>query len=143
MQYTPLKATRERLQSVAAGLGLRHHGRHDIGPTWYGDAATLVAVAVASLPLVHWLLDREMGPHNEDGSWRRNWAEGEVRDCPGGLLLLPYLHLLLLVPLLLQRLLLLLLPRCSKSPDCCQVASSGGGRWVTEDEERKGGHKGS
>ncbi|EFJ49442.1 hypothetical protein VOLCADRAFT_117238 [Volvox carteri f. nagariensis] len=76
MYYTPLPETRQRLKQVAARLGLRHRGLYDIGPTWYGDVATLIAVANASLPLVYYLLDREYDK-NPDGSWRRNWAAGE------------------------------------------------------------------
>ncbi|GIM08485.1 hypothetical protein Vretimale_12492 [Volvox reticuliferus] len=76
MHYTPVLETKQRLQRVAAGLGLRHRGHHDIGPTWYGDVATLIAVANASIPLVYHLLDREFGGE-PDGSWRRKWAAGE------------------------------------------------------------------
>ncbi|KAG2434028.1 hypothetical protein HXX76_007757 [Chlamydomonas incerta] len=76
MHYTPLPGTSERLQRVAGDLGLRHRGRHDIGPTWYGDVRTLVALAQASLPVVHHLLDAEFDTH-ADGSWIQNWVAGE------------------------------------------------------------------
>ncbi|KAG2453835.1 hypothetical protein HYH02_002042 [Chlamydomonas schloesseri] len=76
MHYTPLPGTGERLRRVAGDLGLRHRGRHDIGPTWYGDARTLVALAQASLPVVYHLLDEEFEAA-PDGSWKQNWVAGE------------------------------------------------------------------
>ncbi|KAG2501633.1 hypothetical protein HYH03_000138 [Edaphochlamys debaryana] len=76
MPYTPHPTTGERLRAVAASLGLTHAGIHDIGPTWYGDVPTLLALASASLPLVHHLLDRHFDKA-PDGSWRQNWAQGE------------------------------------------------------------------
>ncbi|KXZ55622.1 hypothetical protein GPECTOR_2g1172 [Gonium pectorale] len=76
MHYTLLPDTSARLRRVAAELGLAHRGVHDVGPTWHGDVRSLVALANASLPLVHHLLDSQFAKE-PDGSWRQNWAAGE------------------------------------------------------------------
>ncbi len=78
MVYVTVPETAARVKHVADRLGLQHRGVHNAGPAWYGDAATVVAVGNLSVPLLYHLLDEHF-EKNPDGTWRQNWAQGEVR----------------------------------------------------------------
>lgn len=78
MVYVTVPETAARVKQVADRLGLQHRGVHNAGPTWYGDAATVVAVGNLSVPVLYHLLDEHF-EKNPDGTWRQNWAQGEVR----------------------------------------------------------------
>lgn len=76
MVYVTVPETAARVKQVADRLGLQHRGVHNAGPTWYGDAATVVAVGNLSVPVLYHLLDEHF-EKNPDGTWRQNWAQGE------------------------------------------------------------------
>jgi hypothetical protein len=68
--------TRRRLVSVASDLGLTHKGRHNLGPTWLADAATICAFANYSIPVLHHIITEEF-EQLPGGGIAQKWSQGE------------------------------------------------------------------
>lgn len=75
-EYGVLPETRARLVRVADDLGFRHKGRHNLGPTWLGDAATIIDMANRTIPVLHHIITREFEQLPEGGI-KQQWLKGE------------------------------------------------------------------
>jgi hypothetical protein len=76
MDYVLVPATSQRLVKVAAELGLQHQGVHNVGPSWYGDAQSLLRLANLSIPVMHHIYSRHF-EHRPEGGLVQAWGSGE------------------------------------------------------------------
>lgn len=84
MEYVLLPSTAERLKRIATTtLGLRHRGHHNVGPTWYADAATVVAIANLSIPIMHHIYAREFEQAPGGAGLIQRWQQGARSFCAG------------------------------------------------------------
>ncbi|GAX80048.1 hypothetical protein CEUSTIGMA_g7487.t1 [Chlamydomonas eustigma] len=75
-EYGILPATQDRLKRVAKDLGFSHKGRHNLGPTWVGEPATIIAMANYTIPVMHHIITKEF-EQLPGGGIAQKWYQGE------------------------------------------------------------------
>ncbi|KAG1665442.1 hypothetical protein FOA52_005784 [Chlamydomonas sp. UWO 241] len=76
MLYQIENETAARLVRIAGDLGLRHDGRHNIGPTWLGDADTIFELGNRTIPVLYHILTKEF-EQVPGGGVAQKFLEGE------------------------------------------------------------------
>eukprot|EP00195_Chlamydomonas_chlamydogama_P006615 CAMPEP_0202903444 /NCGR_PEP_ID=MMETSP1392-20130828/24466_1 /ASSEMBLY_ACC=CAM_ASM_000868 /TAXON_ID=225041 /ORGANISM="Chlamydomonas chlamydogama, Strain SAG 11-48b" /LENGTH=389 /DNA_ID=CAMNT_0049590625 /DNA_START=8 /DNA_END=1177 /DNA_ORIENTATION=+ len=75
-EYVVVDTTKQRLKDVSAKLGLTHKGRHNLGPTWVGDASTILTMANYSISVMYHIVKNEF-PQLPTGGIAQRWNQGE------------------------------------------------------------------
>lgn len=71
--YANEPETREGCRRVAATLGYRHHGRHNLGSTFYGETSLIRTICATATAICYWLVTVEF--RDDPGSWPK-WFRG-------------------------------------------------------------------
>ena len=72
--------TEARLIKVAGNLGLHHAGWHNLGPTWLGTPATIIAMANMTIPVLYHIIKREF-EQLPGGGLVQKWYQGMSEEC--------------------------------------------------------------
>lgn len=71
--YAEEAVTREGCRRVAATLGYRHYGRHNLGSTFYGTTPLVRTICATATEICRWLVTVEF--RDDPGSWPQ-WFRG-------------------------------------------------------------------